>query len=358
MAIAMLGVAVGAIKLYLFSVSPLGEGAGKAIVEVRRGIGPQELSKLLVQNGVLDEGQRTSFIWLGRLTRQFGKLKAGEYELRATQTPLEVFQVLESGISVGIPVTVKEGENIYEIAETLETRKLVTRERFLALVRDPAFARDVADQNGLDLGKGPASLEGYLYPETYQFNKTSTPEDIIRTMVRTFKANWESENDIRLHQLGLSQREAVILASIVEKETGLPSDRPHISSVFHNRLQRHMKLQSDPTTIYGIWNKYRAQGNNIHREDLASKTAYNTYFIPALPVGPIGNPGRESIRATLYPSQTEDLFFVSHNDGTTHFSKTLNEHNNAVQKYQVDPRAREGKSWRDAVPSPKPKSKP
>src|SRR6185312_975952 len=131
---------------------------------------------------------------------------------------------------------------------------------------------------------------------------------------------------------------------IIEKETGAPQERPMISSVFHNRLRKRMKLQSDPTTIYGIWKRY---DGNIHKSDLSTQNPYNTYFVPALPVGPISNPGREAIRAALNPATSDYLYFVSHNDGTHEFSTTYENHTKAVKKFQLDAKARAGKSWRD-----------
>lgn len=142
----------------------------------------------------------------------------------------------------------------------------------------------------------------------------------------------------------MSRYEVLTLASMIEKETGAPQERPVISSVFHNRLTRKMKLQSDPTTIYGIWDHF---DGNLHKADMASDTPYNTYVVPALPLGPISNPGKASIQAALYPASTEYLYFVSHNDGTHEFTRTYEDHLSAVRKFQLDPKAREGKSWRD-----------
>src|SRR5262249_52424466 len=159
----------------------------------------------------------------------------------------------------------------------------------------------------------PPTLEGYLYPETYNFNKTQTVEDMIRQMVKKFFAEWTPEKSLQARQLGLNMHQAITLASIIEKETGAQAERPLISSVFHNRLKKRMKLQSDPTTIYGIWDRY---DGNLHKADLSSENAYNTYFVAALPIGPIGNPGREAIEAALNPAASDYLFFVSHNDGT------------------------------------------
>ena len=142
----------------------------------------------------------------------------------------------------------------------------------------------------------------------------------------------------------MNRKQVVTLASMIEKETGATQERVIISSVFHNRLNKKMRLQSDPTTIYGIWERY---SGNLHKSDLLSPTEFNTYTVPALPAGPISNPHPESIRAALYPAETDYIFFVSKNDGTHVFSHTYAEHNQWVKKLQLDPSAREGKSWRD-----------
>ena len=167
---------------------------------------------------------------------------------------------------------------------------------------------------------------------------------MLRTMVRKFQSVWTPENDALARKLGFTPLQAITLASMIEKETGAPQERPLISSVFHNRLKKRMRLQSDPTTIYGMWETYTG---NIHRSDLLVPTPFNTYTLPSLPAGPIANPGRESIQAALNPSESQYFFFVSHNDGTHEFTATLDDHNRAVRKFQLDPKAREGKSWRD-----------
>jgi UPF0755 protein len=170
------------------------------------------------------------------------------------------------------------------------------------------------------------------------------PEDMIRQMVRKFLSVWTPEVETQAKLLGFNQLQAVTLASMIEKETGAPQERPMISSVFHNRLRKKMRLQSDPTTIYGMWETY---AGNIHRSDLLTPTPYNTYTVPGLPLGPIGNPGREALQAALNPSESNYIFFVSHNDGTHEFTSSLQDHNAAVRTFQMDPNARKGKSWRD-----------
>jgi UPF0755 protein len=236
-------------------------------------------------------------------------------------------------------VTIREGENMYEIAADVESKGLAPKARLLALCRDARFIASL----GLKPPYGP-SLEGFLFPDTYFLNRTMAPEDILRQMVHRFQQAWTPQDEERATQLGFNQLQAITLASIIEKETGSPKERPLISSVFNNRLRKKMKLQSDPTTIYGMWERF---DGNIHKADLLTPSSYNTYTLPGLPVGPISNPGRDSIEAALNPPPTNYLYFVSHNDGTSEFTATLEEHNRAVRRFQLDPKAREGKSWRD-----------
>jgi UPF0755 protein len=170
---------------------------------------------------------------------------------------------------------------------------------------------------------------------------------MLQTMVKKYRTSWAQLKErfrTQIASLGLTEHQIVTLASMIEKETGAPEERPIISSVFFNRLRKKMRLQSDPTTIYGIWESYTG---NIHRQDLLNPTPYNTYTVPALPIGPIGNPGMLALEAALNPSRSEYLYFVSKNEGRHSFSRTLQEHNSAVRKFQLDPKAREGKSWRD-----------
>ena len=340
-------------RIALFAFAPASAGAqGKSIIEIHKGQGPNEIGKLLSSQGAISDAR--DFVWLGRLTRQWKKIKAGEYEVSASQSPIEIFGVITSGVSVAHPVTVREGENMYEIAADIESKQLAARGRVLALCKDPRFIASL----GLKPPLGP-TLEGFLFPETYFFNRSLTAEDMLKQMVHKFQQTWTPQDEARASELGLTQLQAVTLASIIEKETGSPQERPLISSVFNNRMRKKMKLQSDPTTIYGIWEKY---DGNIHKSDLLAPSSYNTYTLPGLPIGPISNPGRDSIQAALNPPQTTYLYFVSHNDGTSEFTSTLEEHNSAVRRFQLDPKARAGKSWRDlskntSSPSSRPSSK-
>jgi UPF0755 protein len=333
----VLATGVQAGRMALFAFAPARAAASsKEVIEIHKGQGPQEIARLLASKNAVSDPKR--FVWLGRLTRQWKKIKAGEYEVSPSMSPIEVFGVITSGISIPHPVTVREGENMYEIAADIESKRLAPKAQVVALCKDPKFIGSL----GLKQPQGP-TLEGYLFPDTYFFNRAMTAEDMVRQMVHRLQQAWSPQDDARARALGLSQLQVLTLASIVEKETGAPQDRPLISSVLHNRLRKRMRLQSDPTTIYGMWERYQG---NIHRSDLLAVNDYNTYTLPGLPVGPISNPGKEAIEAALNPVQSNYIFFVSHNDGTTEFTATLEEHNRAVRKFQMDPKAREGKSWR------------
>jgi UPF0755 protein len=235
---------------------------------------------------------------------------------------------------------------LFEISELIEKSKLGTKDEFITLVFDKKFIKELYSEN-LILSDDITSLEGYLYPETYQVTKYMGLKDIIRAQIRLFRKNFDEilkQNKISY----LNSHQVLVLASIIEKETGNAKERPLISSVFHNRIQKKMKLQTDPTTLYGKSLLSKKLESNITRLDLLSKdNLYNTYVIPFLPPGPISNPGRESIMAAIEPAQTPFLFFVSENNGTTRFTESLDEHNKNVQETQLDPKARQGKSWRD-----------
>ena len=324
----------------VYAVSPQDGAAPNETIEIHRSDSRQAILRTLVEKGVVK--RPAMFMWLGRITRRWSRIKAGEYKVSAAMSPISILRTLDSGISLAHPITVREGENMYEVAADIEAKGLAPASEVLALCRDRGFIATL----GLDPDTSAKAqvLEGFLFPDTYDFNKTMTAEQMLRQMVRHANHMWTQEDQREADTIGMSRYEVITLASIIEKETGDPEERPLVSSVFHNRLKKKMKLQSDPTTIYGMWSRYRG---NIHRSDLREANPYNTYYVPALPEGPIANPGAQSIAAALKPANTDYLFFVSHNDGTHQFSRSLSEHNAAVRRYQLDPQARDGKSWRD-----------
>lgn len=322
---------------YTFLNSSPSQDNTPVIYEVTPGQGFNVVAKDLENRGVIRNA--TAFSFYARLLKERGNIKRGEYELRASMKPAEVLKVITSGKSIARPFTVAEGLNIYEIADLYEKQGFGSKAEFLALAKDKNLAQQL-------LGEPTDSLEGYLFPETYMITKFDSTKELITSMVRRFLAVYQ-ELGADAVLPGWSRKQIVTLASIVEKETGAKEDRPLVSSVFHNRLTKKMKLQTDPTILYGIADLTGSMPTDIRREDILKPTRYNTYVINALPPGPISNPGRESLLATLKPAPSQYLYFVSRNDGTTVFSGDLSKHNKAVQTFQLNPKAREGKSWRD-----------
>jgi UPF0755 protein len=211
----------------------------------------------------------------------------------------------------------------------LENLNLVDRKAFLQKTSSAAFI------NALGLSQlAGQTLEGYLFPDTYHLLREMDPEEVIRMMVQQFRKVFGSDFDQWASELGMPEREIVILASIIEKETSLSEEKPLIAAVFHNRLKKKIPLQSDPTVIYGIKNF----NGNLTKEDLLRPTPYNTYLLSGLPPTPICNPGRDSLLAAVRPASVSYLYFVSKNDGSHHFSSDIEEHNRAVWKYQKYPR--------------------
>ena len=261
------------------------------------------------------------------------KLKVGSFKIKNGQSSLSVLNTLIYGTPEMDQVTIPEGKNLFQIGKILEAKKICSYSSFIKAAKDKTFLRT--------LGIPGKTAEGYLYPDSYKFAPDTPPKTIIRAMYTAFK---RKTSDLGLKNSGLSPHEVITLASIVEKETGASFERPIIAGVFHNRLKKRMRLQSDPTTIYGIWESFNG---NLRKRHLLEKTPFNTYKIPGLPAGPIANPGREAIKAVLTPKKHSYLYFVSQNDGTHVFTKTYKDHLEAVKKFQINRANRVGKSWRD-----------
>ncbi|MBF0206636.1 MAG: endolytic transglycosylase MltG, partial [Oligoflexia bacterium] len=251
---------------------------------------------------------------------QILKIKSGEYLIPHDTTMYQISQILTTGDNASISVTIPEGKNIFEIARILSDLKITDYQKFVQKAKDQIFLKAI----GLPYERA----EGFLYPETYLFSKTSSPELIIKSMVKEFRRKTEkvdfSVSKLQLHEL-------ITLASIVEKESGSRAERPIIAGVFLNRLEKRIRLQSDPTTIYGIFENFDGDLKKYHLEQA---TPYNTYKITGLPPGPICNPGMESIMAVLTAPKHKYLYFVSRNDGTHVFNRSYQEHTNAVIHYQ------------------------
>jgi UPF0755 protein len=277
-----------------------------------------------------------TFVLWARFWGHDKKIKTGEYGVPPKTTLAGLFGILLSGKSLGHRIVVPEGYNMFEIADMLEKEGLCKAVDFLKLARNRKFIKPL-------LNEDVSSLEGYLFPDTYFFTKSDGAKVIAKRMVGRFLARYE--NVPRLE--GWSRNEVVTLASIIEKETGASSERKLISSIFHNRLKKKMRLQTDPTVIYGKVLKTGQPESNISKLDLVTDNPYNTYTRKGLPPGPIANPGVEAMTAAVQPEVSNFLFFVSKNDGTHQFSESYRDHDKAVNSYQRDRRAREGKSWRD-----------
>ena len=302
-----------------YLVQPSKKRGPDQIFIVREGSTFREVIGGLEKKGIISN--KTLILLWSRLTGHGSKIKAGEYRLNSGMAPLKILNILSKGVIITHPVTIPEGFTIRQIAEGIEKKGLGNRAEFLALAEDPEVMRGY--------GISGPSLEGYLYPDTYRFGRSQPAVLIIDVMVKRF-FNIISPFRQRIEASGMTLQQVITLASLIEKETGQSRERPLIASVFLNRLKKGMRLESDPTVIYGIKNF----GGNLTRKDLSKPTPYNTYVIKGLPLGPIANPGKEAIKAVLYPADTDYLYFVSKNDGSHHFSKTLAEHNRAVKIYQ------------------------
>lgn len=337
LSLCLAGLATIGYFVFDFTQTAPSKDSTEVIFEVKPGESFNVIAKELESRGLIRNA--SAFSIYARVLNQRPKLKRGEYSLRTNMLPGEVLAVITSGKSISKPFTVAEGLNIYEIADLYERQGFGKKQEFLELVKSPEFAKQL-------LGEELPSLEGYLFPETYMITKFETPRHLVASMVRRFLSVY-NELGVATALPGWNRHQIVTLASIIEKETGAHEDRPLISSVFHNRLVKKMKLQTDPTIIYGIADMTGIIPNNIRREDILKPTRYNTYVIKALPPGPISNPGKDALVAAIKPRSSKYLYFVSRNDGTTVFSESLDRHNSAVKQFQMNPKARAGKSWRD-----------
>jgi UPF0755 protein len=304
-----------------FTAQPVGSRSEKKIVTVQKGQSFSRTATLLHQSGLIRNPFK--FRLLARINGADTRIQAGEYLLSGDMSPREILDTMVSGKVRLYKVTVPEGYNLNQIASIYADAGFVDPQTFMAAATDA----DLLRREGI-----PAdSFEGYLFPDTYYFPRKTDAEDIIVTMTERLRSLLRDEWKKRSEELGLSLHEVLTLASIIEKETGAAFERPLISSVFHNRLQKGMRLQTDPTVIYGI----EDFDGNLTRKHLQTPTPYNTYKIRGLPPGPIASPGLSSIEAALYPADTKYLYFVSKKDRTHYFSTNLYDHRRAIRKYQL-----------------------
>jgi len=264
---------------------------------------------------------------LARLLHPAARLQAGEYQFVRSDTTWNVFNRIMRGDVFFYELTVPEGSNMFDIAASLKQFDFLTGADFLKAARDPALIRDLAPH--------APTLEGFLFPSTYRLTRRTTASELCRMMTDLFRKQWRQLPRGSGQSSDPDPIRIVTLASLVEKETAVPEERPLIASVFSNRLRLGMPLDCDPTTIYAAMLDERYRGT-IYRSDLANPNAYNTYQHVGLPPGPIANPGVASLKAAIAPAATDYLYFVAkaNGSGSHQFSRTIDEHNHAVENYR------------------------
>ncbi len=290
-------------------------------IEIARGASFSSVVGLLEDAGLIR--QKKYFLLLANVKGAEKQIRAGEYELNSSMSPGEIIDTLMEGRVKGHRVSIPEGFTLRQIAARLAAKGIVDEKRFRDLSRDRELLGSLKIKGG--------SAEGYLFPDTYVFSRSMDESQVIKFMVDHFWRRITTKMKGRAEELGFTLDEIVTLASIVEKEGGKSDEKPIVAAVFHNRLKRRMRLQSDPTVIYDI----EDFDGNLKKRHLEEKTPYNTYQIRGLPPGPICNPGMDAILATLYPAPVNYLYFVSKNNGSHHFSSNLKSHNEAVITYQI-----------------------
>ena len=329
---AALGVGV---VLYQRTSEPFkGYEAAEQFVTIEPGSGTRTIGQRLIQAGVIrDEATFRAALWRSGRARA---LQAGEFRFDRPMTPAEVIDKIASGDVYNRRITFPEGLSIQEMARLYEQQGFGKAAAFVEAARDPGAIRS--------LDPAATDLEGYLFPETYSVPRDTTAAKLVGLMVGRFKQLFTAEMQQAAQALELTPREVVTLAALVEKETAQPSERPIVAAVYLNRLKIGMAMQADPTVIYALQRAGRYNGN-IRRDDLSFDSPYNTYRYPGLPPGPIASPGLASLQAAVSPANVDYLYFVSRNDGSHVFARTLVEHNENVRQYQVmyfrEQRARE-----------------
>lgn len=292
----------------------------KMLVEIQTGSSFRDISKLLESKKLIR--RHWSLEVVARLKRNEKMIMAGEYEIAASMSPTEILKKLVSGDIYKRKVTLIPGSSVWDIGQEVENAGLMKKVDFDKAIADPGLLGQA--------GINAKTFEGYLLPETYFFSRPIDAKKIIWTMLEASEKSWPAQYSSRSEIMGLSRHQVITLASIIEKESGKLAEQPVISSVFHNRLKQGMKLQSDPTVVYGLPNF----NGNITKRDLENDHPYNTYMHFGLPPGPICNPSLEAIKAALFPEETQYLFFVADGKGAHVFSTTLREHNRAVDEYR------------------------
>jgi UPF0755 protein len=313
---------------------PVSDTPSRVAFTIAPGRSAAEVGEELQRQGVIRSA--LAFKWEVESRGLGSKLEAGDYELSPSMSVSEVVGVLARGaLARGNTFTVLEGWRAEQIAQRLEEGGLLKADEFLTLVRSPREA-------GLTPPDPAAhTLEGFLFPDTYEVSRTATPAEIVSTMVQEFERRYGDELKRSAAGRGLTLSQAVTLASIVEREAAHPEERPVISSVYRNRLQAGMRLEADPTVQYAVANldlrdagHYGFWKDDLTVEDLKTESPYNTYRVGGLPPTPICNPGLDSLRAAAVPAATQYLFFVARGDGSHAFATTAEEHFANVQRFR------------------------
>ncbi len=303
----------------IFVATPAGQGKNARLFDFSEGGSLKKLAGELESAGIISNARL--FGVYARLRDADAKVKAGCYQFSDGLSPAEILRRMVAGEIFAARFSVPEGYSVYQIAELLESRHIFKKEPFLR----QCFNRELLKELGID----GTSVEGYLYPATYTIPPNMDEAGLVRAMVGQFDKIYGKKFADRVRSLGVPRRMVITIASIIEKEAIVPTERPLIASVFRNRLNAGMPLQSDPTAIYGV----RACGGKVSKQDVMRRTPYNTYLIKGLPPGPIGNPGSSAIEAAITPAASSYFYFVAKKDGTHYFSATLEEHNRAVHRY-------------------------
>jgi UPF0755 protein len=311
----LLGAGGGGLYVRYLVFSPTGIFGTPRVVSIRKGASMTAAARELAQAGIVRS--QLAFVIYAKLTGRATRLKPGDYAFKGGEAMPAVLIHLVNGDFMVVTVTIPEGMTVHQIGEKLEQVGLVCENEFDTAARGGKIATS--------LGLGPLGTEGFLFPATYRFSPRAKIDQILAPMLERFFAVLTPAVEERLFELGLSAREMVTMASIIEKEAHASDERPIIASVFYNRLKLGMPLQSDPTAQYNL------EGDSERAATAVRMTsAFNTYVIAGLPPGPIANPGLPSIQAALYPAHTDYLYFVARNDGTHIFSRSFAEHQRAI----------------------------
>jgi len=316
--------------IYQIYYSPIMSSApdGNSVILIPRGSTFDSVTARIRKKGLLPYPRL--YDYLAEKLKVHSRIQAGEFKIQHNWNTSELLQYLISGKSIRHRITIPEGENYRQIAERLQLAEIADKDVILSLKDDP----ELLAKTGIP---DMTNLEGFLFPETYFFSRVDTERQILSAMITQYRRVFNADFQKRAKEIGMSEYKVLTLASIVEKETGIDSDRPKIASVFHNRLKRRMRLDSDPTVIYGLSDF----NGNLTRKHLRKPTPYNTYTKYGLPPTPISNPGRASLQSVLYPADKKFLYFVARGDGSSKFSKTLREHNKAVLYFQKNRKNRQ-----------------